>query len=93
MNPTAHPSMVLCQRHMVSILFVISEEGRVNKTTLYNRVSRNGNIPQKLGILQNAGLIEMTDHGLTTIIELTDAGRDVVEHLRCIDSIMTTPEP
>ncbi len=82
---------ILENRHNISIMmYVLYNEGCM-KSDIYRDVSTNPRIPDKLNSLINAGLLSMTVDKFrsnATTITLTDKGREVAEHLSCIDELI-----
>lgn len=82
---------VLENKHNITILmYVFTNEGCM-KSDIYRDVSTNPRIPDKLNALIDAGLLSMSvdkfRSNATTIL-LTARGREVAEHLSCIDELI-----
>ena len=86
------PLSVLCDTHAIPILLYLGEHGRCIKSDIYREVARHANMPKKIDVLVDSGLIELesTEGGRTTTVLLTDMGGRVVKILRDIDSILSS---
>ncbi len=82
---------VLGERHMVSVLLLLRREGPCMKTDIYSSVSTNPRMPEKLDMLEDAGLIVQTPDASTrrVTISLTPAGEEVATLLDEISGIMS----
>ena len=76
------------EKHLVSILMFLAIHGNCKKIEVYENVSSNPRIPEKLDRLESLGLIIQKDiPGVRSIeIELTAKGRMVAEQLLAIDN-------
>lgn len=86
------PLSVLCDTHVIPILLYLGEHGRCIKSDIYREVARHANMPKKIDVLVDSGLIELepSEGGRTTTIILTDMGGRVVKILRDIESIQSS---
>lgn len=87
-----HTISVLEERHMISIMLFLAENDGCNKTCIYDAVSRNPRMPEKLNALEESGLLVQAsrDDSRSTTVSLTEKGRIVSDHLRGIrDEIET----
>lgn len=86
------PLSVLCDTHAIPILLYLGEHGRCIKSDIYREVARHANMPKKIDVLVDSGLIELepSEGGRTTTILLTDMGGRVVKILRDIESIQSS---
>lgn len=82
---------VLEEKHMISTLLFLSGNDGCNKSELYRAVSTNPRMPDKLDILERAGLIrqDSNDGSRAVNIRLTDLGNAVSAKLAEIDSLMS----
>ena len=82
---------VLGERHMVSVLLLLLRQGPCMKTDIYSKVSTNPRMPEKLDMLENAGLIVQTPDTSTrrVTVSLTPKGIDVATLLEGISGIMS----
>ena len=84
---------VLEEKHMVSILMFLMENDGCRKTDLYDVVSYNIRMPDKLDRLETSGLItQERTRGRAVLIRLTDTGRRVGEELQRIEGMLATSE-
>lgn len=85
------PACVLEERHMVSALLYLSDHDGCTKTQLYNAVSSNPRMPEKLDRLAMAGLVllESPEDSRVVRVSLTPVGREVCGKLADIDSAMS----
>ena len=75
----------LDNRHMMSVLLYLLENGQCNRTSIYNSISRNSNMPQRLDRMVDLGLLTSSAsiHGI--FMDLTERGRYIAEHLALIE--------
>ena len=78
------------EKHMISILLYLGIHGPSRKIDIYQAVSTNPRMPMKLDKLESLGLINQDfDDGLrSTVVTLTPAGREIMEHLSAIESVL-----
>ena len=88
---SGYGAAVLGERHMVSVLLLLRREGPCMKTDIYSGVSTNPRMPEKLDMLEDAGLIVQTPDASTrrVTISLTPAGEEVATLLDEISGIMS----
>ena len=72
--PDDRPIDLIDNRHMMAVLLYLLENGQSNRTSIYNSISRNSNMPLKL-----ERMVEMI------FMDLTDRGRYIAEHLVLIE--------
>ena len=84
---------ILEEKHMVSTLLFLSENDRCTKTELYRAVSSNPRMPEKLDLLESAGLIRQVNaEGSNAVrLTLTETGRRVASMLSELDAMMSRP--
>ena len=75
------------EKHLLSTLLYLYENGESIKTEIYSNVSRNPRMPLKLDLLEECGLITM-DRGTTTTIKLTEKGTRVASHIQMIEFVL-----
>ena len=75
------------EKHILSTILFLGENGVTSKTTLYENVSKNPRMPDKLCELEKVGLLNVRS-GYPTSIELTSKGKAVYEFLREIEDIV-----
>lgn len=80
--------VALESKHLLSILLFLLEHGNSTKMEIYNGVSRNPKMPDKLDTLAELGLIIVDQGDKVSDIHLTDKGEDVAGHLRMIEDIL-----
>ena len=73
------------EKHLLSTLLYLYENGESIKTEIYSNVSRHPRMPLKLDLLEECGLITM-DRGTTTTIKLTEKGTRVASHIQMIEN-------
>lgn len=83
-------SSILEEKHMVSIIMYLAENDGCKKTDLYSGVSRNGRMPLKLEMLEDAGIITMDRGSKTVLIRMTEVGREVAGQLRALESVLSS---
>lgn len=79
---------VLEKAHMISIMIYLLENEGCRKMELYQEVSNNPRMPDKLRELQEHGLIEQVQEGKSTKINLTECGRNVASTLSMLNDIV-----
>ena len=79
------PIDLIDNRHMMSVLLYLLENGQCNRTSIYNSISRNSNMPQRLDRMVDLGLLTSSAsiHGI--FMDLTERGRYIAEHLVLIE--------
>lgn len=77
-------------KHMISILVFLQIHGPSRKIDIYEGVSSNPRMPDKLNILEEAGLISQQMDMIirSTIVTLTERGSNVAGLLISIDDMM-----
>ena len=60
--PAQLASTILEEKHMVSIIMYLTENDGCMKTDVYTDVARNSRMPEKLGMLEDAGLGASLQH-------------------------------
>lgn len=75
------------EKHMISILLYLSTRGPSRKIDIYDGVSSNPRMPDKLNILEEMGLLtqRMDTATRSTVVTLTREGEDVAGMLVNID--------
>lgn len=75
---------------MVSILLFLMDNDGCMKSQLYSSVSRGMRMPDKLDMLEDAGLIIQESDGpyRSVTLRLTDLGRDVCRELVEIEGML-----
>lgn len=78
------------EKHMVSILLFLMDNDGCMKSQLYSSVSRGMRMPDKLDMLEDAGLIIQESDGpyRSVTLRLTDLGRDVCRELVEIEGML-----
>lgn len=75
-------------KHMLRTLLFLLENGRSKKIDLYCAVSKNPRMPDKLDALTELGLITTDREGKGSVVELTQRGKDIAEHIRSIEDLL-----
>ena len=88
-------ALILEERHMISILMFLGENNGCTKSELYRGVSSNPRMPEKLDILESAGLLtQQSEAGSRAVrLFLTEPGSKVCSELERINSVMPEQEP
>lgn len=83
------------EKHMISILTFLSANGPSRKIDIYDGVSSNPRMPDKLNLLEELGLLEQEMDVVTrsTIVTLTPAGEQVASLLIAIDKCVKNAKP
>lgn len=84
------------EKHMISILIFLAVNGPSRKIDIYDGVSSNPRMPDKLNLLESIGLITQDLDAVTrsTIVTLTQSGEQVAGLLQSVDKcIKSTPRP
>ena len=76
----------------MSMLMYLREKGPSRKTDIYDAVSTNPRMTLKVERLEAMGLIstEYNNALRSTVVTLTEEGRQVADHLAAVDSILTS---
>ena len=82
------PIGVLDPKHMMGIILFLHENGPSRKVDIYENVSRNANMPDKLEVLMDSGIIEATTSINGVTLTLTDSGTAVANMLLSIESVL-----
>lgn len=88
--PAQLASTILEEKHMVSIIMYLAENDGCMKTDVYTDVARNSRMPEKLGMLEDAGLIVMNKMSGAVQIHITETGREVADQLRNIEGLIVS---
>ena len=80
------------EKHLMSMLMYLREKGPSRKTDIYDAVSTNPRMTLKVERLEAMGLIstEYNNALRSTVVTLTEEGRQVADHLAAVDSILTS---
>ena len=76
----------LDQRHLMSIILFLHENGPSGKMEIYEAVSKNANMPRRLESLVDMNLLELEN----SRFHLTDVGRNVATRLSDIEGMLTS---
>lgn len=79
---------VLEEKHILSIILYLTK-GPCTKMDLYNNVSKNPRMPDKLMRLQELGLLDMEKDPVTrvTIVALTSKGQVLGTMLKAVEKL------
>lgn len=88
MIPTADWTELLGSKRCIPMLLCLRENGPMKKTDIYSKVSRNGNMPDKIQGLERMGILTTDIRGNTTIVGLTPMGMLIADHLAEIDRLI-----
>ena len=86
--PDDRPIDRLDPKHLMAVLLFLLENGPSNRTDIYNNISRNSNMPQRLDLMVDMGLLtsNASIHGI--YMGLTSPGRYIAEHLTLIEKAL-----
>ena len=78
------------EKHLISIMMYLSLRGECRKIDIYDNVSSNPRIPEKLDRLESLGLlIQKADtNSRSILIQLTEKGSQVAKNLLELDRII-----
>lgn len=78
------------EKHLISILMYMSINEECKKMDIYNQITSNPRIPEKLDRLDGMGLIKQTHdpNQRSVIISLTPKGKQVTEILKEVDRLI-----
>ncbi len=78
------------EKHLVAIMMYLSINGQCRKIEIYQNVSSNPRIPEKLDRLESMGLIDQISDpkSRSIIIALTKKGREVADALNSLDKMI-----
>ena len=77
--------------HSLSILMYLTDHSGCTKTDLYQEVVRNSRMPDKLNVLEKAGLIHQVQDGRSTRLYITSKGLEVAKYRFEIEDILHKP--
>lgn len=78
------------EKHLIAIMLFLSINGRCRKIDIYQNVSSNPRIPEKLDRLEALGLLiqESDPNHRSIMISLTPKGVEVAEKLADLDKVI-----
>ena len=78
------------EKHMIAVLIYLAANGPSRKIDIYDGVSSNPRMPDKLNNLEKYGLVtqEMDTSTRSTIVSLTPAGEEIAAKFSEIDGLM-----
>ena len=81
---------ILGLANTVDILLYVRDHPRCLKSDIYRNVSRNAHTRELIDMLHSEGLLslEPTGHGNAHILELTEKGEKVTEHLIVLEDML-----
>ena len=82
---------VLEEKHNISIMLFLYENGTCIKSQIYKGISMNSRMPDKLNMLENKGLVQIRTDNFSNNraeVSLTEKGIEVAKHLQAINEIM-----
>ena len=76
------------EKHMIAVLMYLRTNGPSRKIDIYNAVSTNPRMPDKLNALESLGLVDQEMDVLTrsTVVSLTPSGEHAANMLAAIDT-------
>lgn len=82
------PIDVLDSKHVMAMILFLYENGPSRRVDIYDNISRNANMPEKIETLIGLGLIEgiVSFSGIT--FALSESGKAVANRLLSIESIL-----
>ncbi len=84
---------ILEEKHMISTLLYLYEHGPSRKMDIYENVSKNPRMPDKLEKLEEYGLVNIipdTEGRATVVISLSDKGEKTAEMLVQLHEIINS---
>ena len=75
-------------KHMICILMFLRRNGPSSKTVVYEGVSKNPRMPEKLKGLVRLGLVTVDDSISPSRVELTQVGEEVADHLIAVRELL-----
>ncbi|MFT0898267.1 hypothetical protein [Candidatus Methanoprimaticola sp. MG2] len=83
------------EKHMISIILYLATNGPSRKIDIYEGVSSNPRMPDKLNALESTGLVVqyMDPVSRSTIVNLSDMGSQVADLLMSVDKLIRTASP
>ena len=88
MSNELRPIESLDSKHMMSTILHIHERGPCKRTEIYQYISRNGNMPQKIDAMIERNILTEKPNYNGSILELTESGHMIAEHLQGIESLI-----
>ena len=84
---------ILEEKHMISTLLYLYEHGPSRKMDIYENVSKNPRMPDKIEKLEEYGLVKIapdTEGKATVVISLSDKGEKTAKMLVDLDRIINS---
>ena len=82
------PIDLLSSKHTMSILMFLHDNGPSRRIDIYEGVSKNGNMPEKIQRLIELGLVRQDDNQWVSTFSLTLRGELASEYLGKIESVI-----
>lgn len=82
------PIDTIDSRHMMSTILFIHENGPSRKMDIYDRVSRNGNMPSKFNQMMEHGILEERETPDGSMLCLTESGAKIARYLESIEDLI-----
>ena len=81
------------EKHLINIMLYLITNGPSRKIYIYQGVSSNPRMPDKINSLESMGLVnqDMDDSSRSTIVSLTKLGMDVAKLLEEMDKLLRIP--
>ena len=88
MDGRSRPIESLDSKHMMSVILYIHEGGPCRRTDIYQYISRNSNMPQKINSMIERNILVERSTRNGSLLELTASGHIIAEYLRGIESLI-----
>lgn len=85
-NHPRRPIDLLDSKHIMAVILYLDEAGPSKRMKIYENVSRNMNMPEKIDLLLDRGVLRETATLEGMKLSLTDVGAQIAGHLREIES-------
>lgn len=82
------PIYCLDSKHTMAMILYLDEAGPSRRMDIYEHVSRNMNMPEKIDLLLDRGVLSETATPEGMKLSLTDAGIRIAGYLRGIESCL-----
>lgn len=88
-----YPLNVFEEKHVIGILMYVAGNPSCRKTEIYDAVSRNPRMPEKIETLENIGLMTHTTVDRSTFYSLTECGNNVAKLLSDVSVELSNISP
>lgn len=81
------------EKHVISILMYVAGNPGCKKTDIYDAISRNPRMPEKIDILESMGLMTHETVNRSSYYKLTDGGNSIARLLSAVSNEISNIDP